>query len=42
MSMNFLDVPIDIFLETVPYVEVDPDFYFSFTGAAGFRYYFGK
>ncbi|TVP98047.1 MAG: hypothetical protein EA359_18790 [Balneolaceae bacterium] len=42
MSMNFLDAPLDIFLETVPYMEVDPDFYFSFTGAAGFRYYFGK
>lgn len=42
MTMTFNDAPFDIFLETVPYIEVDPEFYFSFTGAAGFRYYFGK
>jgi hypothetical protein len=42
LTMVFKDAPMDIFLETVPYMEVDPDFYFSFTGAAGFRYYFGK
>lgn len=42
LAFDFSDAPFDMFLEVVPFIDIDPAFYFSFTGAVGFRYYFGN
>ncbi|MCC5941330.1 MAG: hypothetical protein JJU37_07280 [Balneolaceae bacterium] len=39
IGADFNNAPLGIFLEAAPYIDVSPDFYFSFMGAAGFRFY---
>ncbi len=39
LGADFRDAPVGIFLEVAPYIDLTPDFYFSFMGAAGFRFY---
>ncbi len=39
LGADFRDVPVGVFLEVAPYIDLSPDFYFSFMGAAGFRFY---
>lgn len=41
VDVNAIDAPVEVFMEVVPTIDVDPDFFFYFTGAMGFRYYFG-
>lgn len=42
VDVNAIDAPVEVFMEVVPTIDVDPEFYFYFTGAMGFRYYFGN
>lgn len=42
VDVNAIDAPVEVFMEIVPTVDVDPAFEFYFTGAMGFRYYFGS
>ncbi len=42
IDVNAIDAPMEVFMEVVPTVDVDPEFYFYFSGAMGFRYYFGS
>lgn len=42
VDVNAIDAPMEVFMEVVPTVDVDPEFYFYFSGAMGFRYYFGN
>lgn len=42
IDVNAIDAPMEVFMEVVPSIDVDPEFYFYFTGAMGFRYYFGN
>lgn len=42
VDVNAIDAPMEIFMEVVPTIDVDPEFSFYFTGAMGFRYYFGS
>lgn len=42
VGVNAIDAPVEVFMEVVPTIDVDPEFYFYFTGAMGFRYYFGS
>lgn len=39
LGFNFTEVPVEIFFEVVPYIDIDPEFFFSFMGGAGFRFY---
>jgi len=39
IGADFSSAPLGIFLELAPYVDISPDFFFSFMGAAGFRFY---
>lgn len=42
VDVNAIDAPVEVFMEVVPTVDVDPEIYFYFTGSMGFRYYFGN
>ncbi len=42
IDVNAIDAPMEVFMEVVPTIDVDPEVYFYFTGAMGFRYYFGN
>ena len=42
IDVNAIDAPMEVFMEVVPMVNIDPSFYFYFSGAMGFRYYFGN
>jgi len=42
IDVNAIDAPMEVFMEVVPTIDVDPEFYFYFSGAMGFRYYFGN
>lgn len=42
VDVNAIDAPMEVFMEVVPTIDVDPEFYFYFSGAMGFRYYFGN
>lgn len=42
IDVNAIDAPMEIFMEVVPTIDVDPEVYFYFSGAMGFRYYFGN
>lgn len=42
IDVNAIDAPMEVFMEVVPTIDVDPEFYFYFSGAIGFRYYFGN
>jgi len=39
VGFNFTDVPIDLFFEIAPTIDISPDFRFGFAGALGFRFY---
>lgn len=41
IDVNAIDAPMEVFIEVVPTIDVDPEVYFYFSGAMGFRYYFG-
>lgn len=38
-GFNFTDVPVDLFFELAPQIQVAPDFSFGFNGNLGFRFY---
>ncbi len=38
-NFNFVDIPVDIYIELAPTLEVSPDFSFGFNGGIGFRYF---
>lgn len=42
IDVNAIDAPVEVFMEVVPTIDVDPEFYFYFSGAMGFRYFFGN
>ncbi|WP_234571488.1 hypothetical protein [Rhodohalobacter sp. 614A] len=42
IDVNAIDAPVEVFMEVVPTIDVDPEIFFYFTGAMGFRYYFGS
>ncbi len=42
IDVNTINAPMEVFIEVVPTIDVDPEFFFYFTGAMGFRYYFGS
>lgn len=42
VDVNAIDAPVEVFMEVVPTIDVDPEFFFYFTGGVGFRYYFGE
>lgn len=42
VDVQAIDAPVEVFMEVVPTIDVDPEFFFYFTGAMGFRYYFGS
>lgn len=42
VDVNAIDAPVEVFMDIVPTIDVDPEVYFYFTGAMGFRYYFGS
>lgn len=42
VDVNAIDAPVEVFMEVVPTIDVDPEVFFYFTGAMGFRYYFGS
>ena len=42
VDVNAIDAPMEVFMEVVPTIDVDPRVFFYFTGAMGFRYYFGS
>ena len=42
IDVNAVDAPMEVFIEVVPTIDVDPEVYFYFSGAMGFRYYFGN
>ena len=42
VDVNAIDAPVEVFMEVVPTIDVDPEFFFYFTGAVGFRYYLGS
>lgn len=42
IDVNAIDAPMEVFMEVVPTIDVDPVVYFYFSGAMGFRYYFGN
>ncbi|MEX0769833.1 MAG: hypothetical protein WD035_03815 [Balneolaceae bacterium] len=39
MGFIFTDVPVDMFFEIAPTIDVSPDFRFGFDGSLGFRFY---
>lgn len=39
IGFNFTEVPIDLFFEVAPTIDVHPDFNFGFNGALGFRFF---
>lgn len=42
VDVQAIDAPVEVFMEVAPTIDVDPEVYFYFTGAMGFRYYFGN
>lgn len=42
VDVHAIDAPVEVFMEVVPTIDVDPEFFFYFTGAVGFRYYLGS
>jgi len=40
LDVNAIDIPVEVFMEIAPTLDVDPDVRFYFSGAVGFRYYF--
>lgn len=42
IDVSAIDAPMEVFMEIVPTIDVDPEVYFYFSGALGFRYYFGN
>jgi hypothetical protein len=42
IDVNAVDAPMEVFMEVVPTIDIDPEVFFYFSGAMGFRYYFGN